>query len=154
MTALLQAALTRSMMKMISTRLRRNDVRRKRVFYFKIQKGIIRTDGNLAGCRVSVCIKVLTICCWQEKKEKGWRRRINQEKVDQMKDLEKYMAMPFRMEVVKDLDESGFVVYFPDLPGCISCGETIEKALANAEDAKKAWLEAALDEGIQIYEPK
>ncbi len=62
--------------------------------------------------------------------------------------------MPFRMEVVKDLDESGFVVYFPDLPGCISCGETIEKALANAEDAKKAWLEAALDEGIQIYEPK
>ena len=71
-----------------------------------------------------------------------------------MKDLEKYMAMPHRMEVVKDLDESGFVVYFPDLPGCISCGETIEKALANAEDAKKAWLEAALDEGIQIYEPK
>lgn len=62
--------------------------------------------------------------------------------------------MPFRMEVVKDLDESGFVVYFPDLPGCISCGETIEKALANAEDAKKAWLEAALDDGIQIYEPK
>lgn len=71
-----------------------------------------------------------------------------------MKDLEKYMAMPFRMEVVKDSDESGFVVYFPDLPGCISCGETIEKALANAEDAKKAWLEATLDEGIQIYEPK
>lgn len=94
------------------------------------------------------------ICCWQEKKAKGWRRRINQEKVDKMKDLKKYMAMPFRMEVVKDLDESGFVVYFPDLPGCISCGETIEKALANAEDAKKAWLEAALDEGIQIYEPK
>ena len=71
-----------------------------------------------------------------------------------MKDLKKYMAMPFRLGIVKDLDESGFVVYFPDLPGCISCGETIEKALANAEDAKKAWLEAALDDGIQIYEPK
>jgi len=39
------------------------------------------------------------------------------------------------------------------LPGCITCGETIESAVANALDAKKAWLEAAIDEKIEIHEP-
>ena len=47
----------------------------------------------------------------------------------------------------------GFVVFYPDLPGCITCGETIESAVENAQDAKKAWLEAALEEGIEIHEP-
>lgn len=40
-----------------------------------------------------------------------------------------------------------------DLPGCISCGETVEKAIVNALDAKRDWLHAALEEGIEIYEP-
>lgn len=31
--------------------------------------------------------------------------------------------------------------------------ETIESAVENAQDAKKAWLEAALEEGIEIHEP-
>ena len=31
----------------------------------------------------------------------------------------------------------------PELPGCITCGETIESAVANALDAKRAWLETA-----------
>jgi predicted RNase H-like HicB family nuclease len=57
------------------------------------------------------------------------------------------------MEIVEDRDEGGFVVTYPDLPGCITCGETIESAIANAEDAKRAWIEAALDEGIDIQEP-
>ena len=34
-----------------------------------------------------------------------------------------------------------------------ACGETIERAVENAADAKKAWLEAALEEGIEIHEP-
>lgn len=55
------------------------------------------------------------------------------------------------MEIVEDKDEGGFVVFYPDLPGCISCGETIERAVANVMDAKKAWLEAAIEEGIEIH---
>ena len=70
-----------------------------------------------------------------------------------MKTLNDYMGLPYRMEIVEDTNEGGFVVSYPDLPGCISCGETIETAVANAKDAKKAWLEAALEEGIRIYEP-
>lgn len=70
-----------------------------------------------------------------------------------MKTLNDYMAMSYRMEVVEEKTESGFVVSYPDLPGCITCGETVESAIANALDAKKAWIEAALEEGIEIPEP-
>ena len=40
------------------------------------------------------------------------------------------------MEIVEDKDEGGFVVSYPDLPGCITCGETRESAVVNALDAK------------------
>ena len=69
-----------------------------------------------------------------------------------VKMLKDYMAMPYRMEIVEDKDEGGFVVSYPDLPGCITCGETMESAVANAIDAKKAWLEAALEKGVEIYD--
>ena len=70
-----------------------------------------------------------------------------------MKTLDDYLALSYRMEIVKDRDEGGFVASYPDLPGCITCGETEEEALKNALDAKKAWLEAALEENIEIPEP-
>ena len=70
-----------------------------------------------------------------------------------MKTLNDYMAMSYRMEIVEDKEEGGFVVFYPDLPGCITCGETIESAVENAQDAKKAWLEIALEEWIEIHEP-
>lgn len=63
-----------------------------------------------------------------------------------MKTLNDYLAMSYRMEIVEDKDEGGFVVSFPDLPGCITCGETVESAVANAMDAKKEWLAVALEE--------
>ena len=70
-----------------------------------------------------------------------------------MKKLDDYMAMPYRMEIVEDKEEGGFVVSYPDLPGCITCGETVESAVTNALDAKKAWFEASLEAGIEIHEP-
>ena len=70
-----------------------------------------------------------------------------------MKTLNDYLRMNYRMEIVEDKDEGGFVVSFPDLPGCITCGKTIESAVTNAMDAKKVWLEAALEDGVKIHEP-
>ena len=60
-----------------------------------------------------------------------------------MKTLNEYLKMPYRMELVEDPDEGGFVVSYPDLPGCITCGETVERAIANAQDAKKTRRTAA-----------
>ena len=71
-----------------------------------------------------------------------------------MKTLNEYLKLAYRMEIVEDPEEGGFVVSYPDLPGCITVGDTIELAVANALDAKKAWLEAALEEGIAIREPE
>lgn len=70
-----------------------------------------------------------------------------------MKTLNDYMAMSYRMEIVEDKDEGGFVVSYPDLSGCITCGDTAETAVANALDEKKAWIEAALEAEIPIHEP-
>lgn len=70
-----------------------------------------------------------------------------------MKTLNEYLSLPYRMEIVEDREEGGFAVSFPELPGCITCGETIESAVANAQDAKRAWLEAALEAGAEIHEP-
>ncbi|MDO4285542.1 MAG: type II toxin-antitoxin system HicB family antitoxin [Eubacteriales bacterium] len=69
------------------------------------------------------------------------------------KTLSDYLKIPYRMEVVEDREEGGYVVSFPELPGCLTCGETVEKAIVNAGDAKKAWLEAVLEEGADIPEP-
>ena len=70
-----------------------------------------------------------------------------------MKTLNEYMSMSYKMEIIEDQDEGGFVISYPDLPGCIPCGETIERGMQNAKDAKREWIRAALEEGIEIYEP-
>ena len=70
-----------------------------------------------------------------------------------MKSIEYYMDLPYRMELVPDPYEGGFVISFPELPGCISAGDTIEESIQNAEDAKRVWLEAALEDGADIAEP-
>lgn len=70
-----------------------------------------------------------------------------------MKTVEEYMKLPYTIELTPDTDEGGFVASYPDLPGCLSIGDTAEEAVANALDAKRAWLEAALEEGIEIQEP-
>ena len=69
------------------------------------------------------------------------------------KTVDDYLKLPYRMEIVPDVNEGGYVVSFPELPGCLTTGETIEKAVRNAEDAKRAWLDAAVEDGIIINEP-
>ena len=70
-----------------------------------------------------------------------------------MKTLDEYLKKPYRMNIKEDKDEGDYVVSFSELPGCITCGETIESAVKNAEDAKKEWLMAALEDGVEINEP-
>lgn len=71
-----------------------------------------------------------------------------------MRSLDEYMRLPYRLEIVPDTEESGFVASYPELPGCISCGETIAAAVANIEDAKREWLIAAIEDHVVINEPE
>ncbi len=70
-----------------------------------------------------------------------------------MKTLEYYMSLPYKMEIEPDPVEGGYVVSFPDLPGCLTCADTLEEAMKGAEDCKREWLLAAIEDEINICEP-
>ncbi len=65
--------------------------------------------------------------------------------------VEKYVNMPHAIQIKED--SGGFVVTIPDLPGCISQGDSIEEAYEMIMDAKRGWIEVALDESYPISEP-
>ncbi len=49
--------------------------------------------------------------------------------------------------------ETAFGVVVPDLPGCFSAGDTLDEAMAGAEEAAAAWIDAALDASKAIPAP-
>ena len=68
--------------------------------------------------------------------------------------IKSIMHLSYHMVFVEDFDEGGFSVDFPELPGCITCGDTIEDAYNNARDAQRAWLTTCLNDGLDIPVPK
>ena len=47
-------------------------------------------------------------------------------------------------------DDGSITVTFPDLPGCITEGKSLENALYMAQDALRQWLECAIGVGQEI----
>jgi len=70
-----------------------------------------------------------------------------------MKNLDYYMGLNYRIEIVKDEAEGGYVLSIPELKGCLTCADNLEKGMEMLEDAKKQWLTAALESGYEIPEP-
>ncbi len=70
-----------------------------------------------------------------------------------MKTLKYYLNLPYKLEIVPDPDEGGFVARYPELPGCITVGNTIDDVVNNALDAKNEWLQAAIKSNAEIAEP-
>lgn len=68
------------------------------------------------------------------------------------KDFEYYVSLPYRIVLHPD-PTGGFAVEIPDLPGCLSQGDTVEDAYHMIEDAKHAWIEVALEDGLSIPDP-
>jgi predicted RNase H-like HicB family nuclease len=50
-------------------------------------------------------------------------------------------------------DGGGYMITFPDLPGCMSDGETLEEVLVNGRDAFNSWIAAQVDMGREIPVP-
>ena len=61
------------------------------------------------------------------------------------------MRYPITIEPRTEPSEYGVVI--PDLPGAFSAGETLDEAIAGAEEAGLAWIDAALDAGEGVPEP-
>jgi predicted RNase H-like HicB family nuclease len=50
-------------------------------------------------------------------------------------------------------ENTAFGVVVPDLPGCFSAGDTLDEAMAGAEEAIALWIDATLDAGDAIPTP-
>jgi predicted RNase H-like HicB family nuclease len=70
-----------------------------------------------------------------------------------IKDIDYYMGLSYRVEVVKDAEEGGYALHCPELRGCITCADTLQEGFQMIEDAKKTWFAACLDDGAPIPEP-
>ncbi len=70
-----------------------------------------------------------------------------------MKDLKYYMGLNYKIEIVEDEAEGGYVLSIPDLKGCLTCAENLEKGMEMIKDAKRQWLMSAIESGYEIAEP-
>jgi len=60
---------------------------------------------------------------------------------------------PFTVRHLSPEDGGGYLIEYPDLPGCISDGETQEEAIKNGQDAVACWITAAKETGRSIPKP-
>ena len=60
---------------------------------------------------------------------------------------------PIELRPLSEDDGGGWLITFPDLPGCMSDGETLEEALKNGRDAFDSWVSARLEDGRSIPSP-
>ena len=60
------------------------------------------------------------------------------------KPLEYYLNLEYPLNIIADPD-GGYVVVFPDLPGCLTQGDTLEEVIAMAKEARELWLECEYD---------
>jgi len=61
--------------------------------------------------------------------------------------------MRYPIAIESRTDHSAYGVVIPDLPGCFSAGDTLEEAIAGADEAGLAWIDAALNAGEAIPPP-
>lgn len=60
----------------------------------------------------------------------------------------------YKIKIIKltEEDGGGYLAYVPELPGCMSDGETLEEALKNVQDTIKCWIETAKELGRKVPE--
>lgn len=70
--------------------------------------------------------------------------------------IEEYLSLPYTIEVQKDTTDgyTAYVARVVELPGCMTQAETFEELGEMIQDAMRAWIEVALEEGIPVPEPR
>ena len=68
------------------------------------------------------------------------------------KPLEYYLDREYPFNVVADPD-GGYVILFPDLPGCMTQVETLEEIGSAADEVRRLWIETEYEDGDKIPLP-
>ena len=68
--------------------------------------------------------------------------------------IKEYMNLPYTMKIIPDVEEGGYTICFPDLPGCATCVDSLSDAIQMAEDAKREWFKAAIEDCKDIKSPQ
>lgn len=71
-----------------------------------------------------------------------------------MNKAKKFEDYPINLSPIPEDEGGGYMVTFPDLPGCIADGNTVEEAIAEARDAFAAWMAAVREDKGKIPVPK
>jgi antitoxin HicB len=70
-----------------------------------------------------------------------------------MSEMPVFERYPFSVDPLPEEEGGGFAITFPDLPGCISDGETVEQAIAHGREAFHAWMESMIADRKPIPRP-
>ncbi len=68
------------------------------------------------------------------------------------KDKKLIQKLPYKVEIAHD--EDGWFAKVIDLPGCMTWADTFEELRPMIEDAKRGWIEDALEYGDPVPEPR
>jgi antitoxin HicB len=60
----------------------------------------------------------------------------------------------YSVVLITDLDDGGYTVTVPALPGCVTEGDSLEEALANVRDAIRLYIEDVEASGEPIPEER
>ena len=70
--------------------------------------------------------------------------------------LEQYLQFPYKIIVRKEPCTDGsecFMAFHPELPGCMSHGDTQEEGCRNLQEAKKLYIETLMEDGQDVPLP-
>lgn len=70
--------------------------------------------------------------------------------------VEMYLQLPYTLEIQRDETDgfSGWFARVRELPGCMTQAERFEELGSMIEDAMRAWIETALEDGQPVPEPR
>lgn len=63
------------------------------------------------------------------------------------------MTVEYAVEYYMD-EGGGWNARVPDLPGCFSCGDSLEEAKINIKEAMEGWILARKDLGLEVPLPQ
>lgn len=62
--------------------------------------------------------------------------------------------MTHYVAIVEEEEGKAIGVWFPDLPGCVSAGDSLDEAMMNAAEALALWIDVAKEHGDEVPAPR